>query len=223
MKTRKFVAILIGLLLIALMAYQLYEVDRHSIPLYFTNTPEFLNTDLVNTIVFYTLFGIKVMAVFLIAVGNKKTIGVGLFFLLISILEIYYTNWPMLSLLYDAFKAIGISAFLESLGTSGYLYLSALVLLFVFWLVMLIVMLAKKEKTLGGKITLLIIALLPVTLHYLDVLIILDEPYQFEQWETINIFTSYGLPIFISLMLLFSQIGKKKVNKNVWFPAIETL
>lgn len=223
MKTRKFVSVIIGLLLIALMAYQLYQVDRHAIPAYFDNTPEFLDTNLVNTIIFYALFGIKVMAIFLIAVGNRKSIGVGMFFLLIVIAEIYYIEWPKLNLLYEIFKALGIDALLEALGTSGYIYLSSLALLFIFWLVMLIVMLAKKEKTLGGKITLLIIALLPIVLYYTDVLIVSNIPYEFEQWETIRIFTTYGLPMFIALMLLLSQVGKKKVNKNVWFPAIETL
>lgn len=232
MKIRRTISVLIGLLLIGLLAYKLYEVDMKAVPAYISsisNWPEFLrkflSLEVINNVIFYTLFGIKVLTILLIAIGGRKALIAGVILLPIVIAEIFYTHWPTLDLLYNVFKLVGLEKFFKSLSASGYLFLTALALIVVFWLVMFIVVVANKTKTIGAKVTLLIIGATPILLHYVDVFIINDmNAYVFNQWETIAIVASFGLSLLITIMLLLSQKGKKKPpSKHIWFPAIESL
>lgn len=227
MKIRKLVSFIIGLALIGLISWKLYEIDRHAIPQYLATIPgEFMKPELANTIIFYLLFGIKVLAIFLISTGAKKAIVTGFIFLFVVLGEFYYTEWPVIDSIRQLINSLGFEAVAQSLGRTLYLYLGILAGLFVYWIVLLIVLAAKKAGGIGGKITLIVFGLIPLAFYYVRYL---DTSFVYDQWETIGIVGSIGLPLIISIMLTISQAkpgGSKKrrqSQKSIWFPAIETL
>lgn len=223
MKLRRLFSLLIGFALIGLMVWKLIAVDKDAIPVYIDNIeglPDFLSMDVINMSIFYTLFGLKVLMILMFSMGGKKALVFGLVLMPIFVGEIYYTEKPVLEFLYNLIK--GTVA--ENLDATLYLDLGALAALAIYWLVLLIIVAAGKTRTIGSKITLLLFGLIPMACYYINVLVVVEASYSFEQWQEIGILATYGVPFVISLMLIISQKGRKKQRgKNVWFAAIETL
>ncbi len=223
MKLRRLFSLLIGFALIGLMVWKLIAVDKDAIPVYIDNIeglPDFLSMDVINMSIFYTLFGLKVLMILMFSMGGKKALVFGLVLMPIFVGEIYYTEKPVLDFLYNLIK--GTVA--ENLDATLYLDLGALAALAIYWLVLLIIVAAGKTRTIGSKITLLLFGLIPMACYYINVLVVVEASYSFEQWQEIGILATYGVPFVISLMLIISQKGRKKQRgKNVWFAAIETL
>lgn len=228
MKIRRTISILIGVLLIALLAYKLFDVDMKNIPVYIdniNNLPDFLSLNLINQIIFYAFFGIKVLTILLIAIGGRKALIIGAILLPIVIGEFYLTNVTLNETIWT-FEFAGIDGVLDFLTVGDYLILSGVVLLAIYWLVALIIIIANKAKTIGAKVVLLIIGVAPIVLYYVTELFVDGDigSFVYDQWETVGVAVTYGLPLLITIMLLFSQRGRKKPpSKHIWFPVIESL
>lgn len=216
-KKTRFVSVIIGLLLIALIVYKFVKVDMENPLVYHDSFPE-----IVNTIIMYAILGIKVLAVLLISTGARKPLVAGIFLMAAALGEVVFLGWDQLKSVIDLFNAQPLDQFFNLLSPENFIYLSLIGSFSVFWLFYTIFVLANILVKTAPKIILLIISLLPFVVTFQ---LAMEDNFKIDLTDPIYELTfNVSMIFFVSLMLMFSQRKPKKPEgKHVWFPVIETM